>query len=92
MEEMDDEKWEKRIAMIRRPSFGYIPDKGFVFQFDAAMEGGSATLELCGDQALDFVQSYRVADINYLKDKPVWVEVEPIGGSPLVRFLEVCLI
>lgn len=73
---MGEDRREKRIAVIRRPSFGYIPGEGFVFKFDAAMEGGVATIELCENQALEFVKSCAMADINYFKGKPVWVEVE----------------
>jgi len=86
--------WQMKVAIMKKPAFGFDSDwGGCSLRFNAHLvEGGAATLDLRGQEALDFLKAYQAYNVNALEGKPVWVEVEPITGSPTVRVLGPCLV
>ncbi len=93
---MSCDEWVKTIAVFRNPRFGFMggehgEPEDFVLAFTADMEHGSAGLLLWGEDALKVVQAYG-GFVDHLVGRTVWVEVEPTGGCPTVRYLEPCLI
>ena len=88
------EGWDKQIAIMREIQFGYdLKWDAVSLRFEAWLtKGGCARLELRGEEALKFIKDYKAYSIQGLDGRPVWVEVEPIGGSPLVKVLEPCLV